>query len=790
MKNETQPPIWQEVPSALLVPAACVGFTRVFIENSAIYPIIAAALLSSAIAILARRLQVPLLFATIGSLVALVLLITNRYAPGTARFYVIPTGASYDALNAQFDDLVGNFRSLESPVEALDPFIGAAMVGAWIMAFLTDWGAMRLRLAFEPILPGTLLFIFSSIAPINSGKNLVVSTIVFGLSIALWSVSQRSASLLQRGVWLPNDGKRGPASVARLGGAVALAAVVIGSLVGPRLPGAEEASAWIELDGNANKTRVVVSPHVKLKARLVEQTDLELFQVSADRPSFWRIAGLDTYEKDTWRVSGQFKNEDGRLPGVQLGGPRIDITQSYSIKALSAIWLPAAFPPVEIQDANIDVTWNTENGSLAVRNDVENSDGVSYTVLSSVPSFSAQELRQASDFVPDDIKERYLPLPDLPNEVADLARQITENEATTFDKMLALQNHFRGYDYSIDLSPREGDPILQFLNERVGFCQQFSGTFALMARSLGIPARVATGFTWGDEIGQTETGQTIYSVTGRHTHAWPEVYFDGLGWVPFEPTPGRGLPDAFDYTGIPGQQDGGTSPGVPAELPEANTQAPTVETIPSTPPTSAPPAEAEAEATAAGAAEPSENPIVRFFGWLFSKWEWILGLAAIVAYLIGLPLYHKLRRKRRRESARSNAEQVETAWAEAVEVLEFGFDIQRSESETRTEFAHRLADDQRVPDNALDELANSTTIARFHPVGVTSEQASSALHQADRVNQQVIERLPTSVRYRKLLDPRNLLKPTNRTVLQPEGAKAQVIDVTIEQSDEAELINS
>ena len=86
------------------------------------------------------------------------------------------------------------------------------------------------------------------------------------------------------------------------------------------------------------------------------------------------------------------------------------------------------------------------------------------------------------------------------------------------------------------LSRRDGDPIEQFLAERIGFCQQFSGTFALMARSLGLAARVAVGFTWGDPV---EGEENTYRVTGRHTHAWPEVYFEGLGWVAFEPTPGE-----------------------------------------------------------------------------------------------------------------------------------------------------------------------------------------------------------------------------------------------------------
>ena len=145
------------------------------------------------------------------------------------------------------------------------------------------------------------------------------------------------------------------------------------------------------------------------------------------------------------------------------------------------------------------------------------------------------------------------------------AIQVTQNAPTRYDKMLALQEYFRTtFSYSVDLGPSDGrDPITQFLQDRVGFCQQFAGTFALMARQLGIPSRVAIGFTWGDPIGTLEDGRTTYQVTGRQAHAWPEVWFAGLGWVAFEPTPGRGAPSAVSYTGQRALQDSLIQPDDP-----------------------------------------------------------------------------------------------------------------------------------------------------------------------------------------------------------------------------------
>jgi transglutaminase-like putative cysteine protease len=99
-----------------------------------------------------------------------------------------------------------------------------------------------------------------------------------------------------------------------------------------------------------------------------------------------------------------------------------------------------------------------------------------------------------------------------------------------------------------------------FLAERRGYCEQFAGTYAAVARMLGLPSRVAVGFTPGE---QRDDGR--YYVQGKYAHAWPEIYFDGVGWVPFEPTPERGNPTEESYTGVAAAQaDDGETTATPA----------------------------------------------------------------------------------------------------------------------------------------------------------------------------------------------------------------------------------
>ncbi len=172
----------------------------------------------------------------------------------------------------------------------------------------------------------------------------------------------------------------------------------------------------------------------------------------------------------------------------------------------------------------------------------------------------------------------------MPPDVAALAAQVTAEAATNYDRALALQRWFTaagGFEYSLTVPPSgERDPLSAFLEDRVGFCQQFATAMAAMARTLGIPARVVVGFTGGSQL---PDGSFI--VTTAHAHAWPELWFDGFGWVRFEPTPASAsaavapppyapeLPDAPEPTAPP--QDAPDAAQVPPEAPGTSTEADT-----------------------------------------------------------------------------------------------------------------------------------------------------------------------------------------------------------------------
>src|SRR5690606_17583001 len=117
-----------------------------------------------------------------------------------------------------------------------------------------------------------------------------------------------------------------------------------------------------------------------------------------------------------------------------------------------------------------------------------------------------------------------------------------------------LQTYLRGVDfsYSEEAPVDEGfdgtgmDALAIFLERKTGYCVHYASAMAVMARELGIPARIAVGFQPGAR--RFNDGSNIYEVSTDDLHAWPELYFDGVGWLRFEPTPGRGSVPRYGST--------------------------------------------------------------------------------------------------------------------------------------------------------------------------------------------------------------------------------------------------
>ncbi|MCX8130356.1 MAG: transglutaminase-like domain-containing protein [Clostridia bacterium] len=157
-------------------------------------------------------------------------------------------------------------------------------------------------------------------------------------------------------------------------------------------------------------------------------------------------------------------------------------------------------------------------------------------VLGSVNLLSSKDLRELSE-ISKNIYANYIQLPEkLPLRIKNLSTSITSSQKSNYDKVKAIENYLsKTYAYTLTPkpTPRNRDFVDHFLFEsKEGYCTYFATAMAVMVRSIGIPARYVEGYILPP---QPTTGN-IYSVTNEQAHAWVEVYFEGFGWVPFEPT--------------------------------------------------------------------------------------------------------------------------------------------------------------------------------------------------------------------------------------------------------------
>ena len=174
---------------------------------------------------------------------------------------------------------------------------------------------------------------------------------------------------------------------------------------------------------------------------------------------------------------------------------------------------------------------------VGVRSELPVLQGDPYRMRSYIPIPSANQLREAGQDYPDWITERYLQLPStITPRTLELAQTITQGLETPYDQAVAITRWLRSnieYSRTIDSPPEDVEPIDWFLFDyRVGYCDYYASAEVVMLRSLGIPARLAGGYARGEY----DAAEGIYSVSGIDAHAWPEVYFPGIGWVEFEPT--------------------------------------------------------------------------------------------------------------------------------------------------------------------------------------------------------------------------------------------------------------
>lgn len=325
-------------------------------------------------------------------------------------------------------------------------------------------------------------------------------------------------------------------------GAVALGLALAVPLALPALGGGLLGAPG-EADGEgsgAGGTISAINPLVSLQSNLNAQDNRVILKYRTDNPQqaeqYLRILALDEFNGVKWEASGRALTDvPERLPNPpgldeRIRSGAVEVRTSVSAAdSYTQRYLPMPYPATQV---DIGGKWRFEPAGRTLVGDqlgkdkYQNVQGAMYTVRSLQLRPTAQQLQKAP--APDkEIRDEYTKLPDnLPPVVADTARQVTQGAKDDYTRAVKLQDFFAvsgGFRYNTKTGSGTGpQAVARFLADKEGFCVHFAFSMAAMSRSLGIPARVAVGFTPGEKQSDGSV-----NVSMRDAHAWPELYFEG-----------------------------------------------------------------------------------------------------------------------------------------------------------------------------------------------------------------------------------------------------------------------
>ncbi|MDQ0615641.1 transglutaminase-like putative cysteine protease [Microbacterium sp. W4I4] len=340
-----------------------------------------------------------------------------------------------------------------------------------------------------------------------------------------------------------------------------LVAVLVALVLAPSLP---VASA---LPGTGPMLSVSADLRLGEDLRRPEGIEALTLVTSAASPPYLRMATLSRFDGDVWRP-----DRGDRVPLRDGFGRRdwadpiktVETEVSIKVLGVSSDRLPLPYAPERV--TGVDGVWSALQENRTAVSGSSDAAGADYTVQAATPVPTLEQIR-ASSASGAPVTE--LPA-DLPPIISRLAREVTSDAGTDYDRLIALQDWFRSeFTYSLDAPVEEGfdgtgaDAVATFLEKRTGYCIHFAGAFALMADTLSMPVRIVVGYLPGSGTDQKRDDSIVYSITSDQLHSWPEVHFEGIGWVPFEPTATLGVPTDF----IAASSSGGSGDGPDAPTP-------------------------------------------------------------------------------------------------------------------------------------------------------------------------------------------------------------------------------
>ena len=704
---------------------AVIGLQPIVETGSWLAPAAVAVALVAGVGIGLRAARVPAWAVLAAQAVVSVLWVGYLVAEDQARLGFLPSRAWAGDLADTYLLGLESVREYRAPVPLDDGILLLLVAGVALTALSVDALAVTARMA---PLAGVPLAIMHAVAMATSpqGASAWAFVAASGGYLLLLAVDGRERAA-RWGRPLGSTANSAVAagsrasSLASVGLPLAVGAVAVAVAGATLLPqgGLALVAGGDGAGGSGGQTIRTENPIVDLKRDLVRPDNVDVIRFTSDSatPEYLRLLTLDVYDGEVWRTSDRPVPERNRVddglpspPGLGAEVARSEVQyQLETTQNLQSQWLPLPYPAAEVAAADGD--WRFDASTLDVVATDRTTEGLRYDVTALDVAPTPEQLSGPPP-APGRLVEM-LELPgDTPVVVRDLAREVTADADDNYGRAVALQQWFRsdgGFVYDLSVDPGNGsNDLVAFVEERRGYCEQYAATMAIMARALGIPARVAVGYLRGE---QSQPG--FWVVRAQDAHAWPELYFEGVGWVRFEPTPAARTGSAPTYT-VPDaeQSDVPESLGAP------------VESDSSSDPAAAAPLDSVVPEGALTASEPSRLPVIAV---LLS-----LLLLSVTPGLAGWVV----RRRRWMSAADDPARVAEAAWADIQDAaLEVGYSTNPSDtirvSAAALSEAAGLSGDPRT---RLEAVARATEQSRYSgrppAVGSVHEQDAVVVRKA------------------------------------------------------------
>lgn len=400
---------------------------------------------------------------------------------------------------------------------------------ARVLLFLSALGLVRFGL------------ISGSISTGGQGLLLWLVAAVFVLVLSDRAGLEAEESLAEMPGEAGSAGSTGAGSAIRSGAVVAglvlLVAVILTPLLLPYIGDAVEPGEGATLSSSESDSTVMRSTDSLDMTTRPELSDEVVFTVDTDRATFWRGETFDLWDGRRWtRSDDRFTPLAGpnslQVAADDLGARGTDVVeQRFRMVAPYADVLYAAPTAVELQ---VDRPVRQRADGTLVSAPLGR--GATYSVTSRRTPLTDEILRSVQGEIPDAVREQYAQEPVTTDRVRAIATEVTAGASSQYDKVLALEEWMGDrVEYSLDapLAPEGVDVVDHFLfDAEQGWCEQIASSLVVLARANGIPARLVVGYVPGDH--DPVTG--LFTVRQRDAHAWAEVWFPEVGWVPFDPT--------------------------------------------------------------------------------------------------------------------------------------------------------------------------------------------------------------------------------------------------------------